>query len=35
MNEAIQEFVLSNRLTFRGEQLGEWMRKLFARRNKA
>jgi serine/threonine protein kinase len=35
MNEAIQEFVLSNRMTFRGDQLGEWMRKLFARRNSA
>ena len=35
MNEAIQEFVMTNRLNFRGEQLGEWMRKLFARRNKA
>lgn len=33
MNEAIQEFVLSSRNTFRGDQLGEWMRRLFARRN--
>ena len=33
MNEAIQEFALSSRNTFRGDQLGEWMRRLFARRN--
>ena len=33
MNEAIQEFALSSRNTFRGDQLGEWMRRLFSRRN--
>ena len=33
MNEAIQDFALSSRNTFRGDQLGEWMRRLFARRN--
>ena len=30
-NEALREFVMSHRMTFRGEQLGTWMRKLFAR----
>ena len=33
MNEAIQDFALSSRNTFRGDQLGEWMRRLFSRRN--
>ena len=33
MNEAIQDYALTNRQTFRGDQLGEWMRRLFARRN--
>jgi hypothetical protein len=35
MQNAIQEFMFRQNLHCRGEQLGEWMRKLFARRNKA
>ncbi len=30
-NEALREFVMSSRMNFRGDQLGTWMRKLFAR----
>jgi hypothetical protein len=30
-NDAIREFVMSSRMNFRGDQLGTWMRKLFAR----
>jgi hypothetical protein len=28
-HEALREFVLRARMTFRGDQLGEWMRKMF------
>jgi serine/threonine protein kinase len=30
-NEAIREFAMTHRMNFRGDQLGAWMRKLFAR----
>jgi eukaryotic-like serine/threonine-protein kinase len=34
MNDALREFVMTHRLNFRGDQLGEWMRKLFPARAK-